>query len=101
MFCFTKMKPFILPLFLPALFPYYLPLSPQYVYPGDRRSLSQGLYHHSYPVSPSIHMKTVRTVVHVEEDVCETGLTRGSVLLALCSHLSMSQSSTFSSAVLT
>ncbi|XP_072239106.1 pleckstrin homology domain-containing family A member 6 isoform X5 [Leuresthes tenuis] len=33
--------------------------SPKYVYPGDRRSLSQGLYHHSYPVSPSIHMKTV------------------------------------------
>ncbi|KAM9757968.1 pleckstrin homology domain-containing family A member 6 [Menidia menidia] len=31
--------------------------SPKYVYPGDRRSLSQGLYHHSYPVSPSIHMK--------------------------------------------
>ncbi|XP_041836194.1 pleckstrin homology domain-containing family A member 6 isoform X3 [Melanotaenia boesemani] len=33
--------------------------SPKYVYPGDRRSLSQGLYHHSYPVSPSMHMKTV------------------------------------------
>ncbi|XP_061584128.1 pleckstrin homology domain-containing family A member 6 isoform X3 [Cololabis saira] len=31
--------------------------SPKYVYPGDRRSFSHGLYQHSYPVSPSIHMK--------------------------------------------
>ncbi|XP_023280546.1 pleckstrin homology domain-containing family A member 6 isoform X1 [Seriola lalandi dorsalis] len=31
--------------------------SPKYDYPGDRRSLSQGLYHHNYPVSPSIHSK--------------------------------------------
>uniref|UniRef100_A0A4W6EBB2 Pleckstrin homology domain containing, family A member 6 n=1 Tax=Lates calcarifer TaxID=8187 RepID=A0A4W6EBB2_LATCA len=31
--------------------------SPKYDYPGDRRSLSQGLYHHNYPVSPSIHNK--------------------------------------------
>uniref|UniRef100_A0A7N6A292 PH domain-containing protein n=1 Tax=Anabas testudineus TaxID=64144 RepID=A0A7N6A292_ANATE len=29
--------------------------SPKYDYPGDRRSLSQGLYHHNYPVSPSIN----------------------------------------------
>uniref|UniRef100_A0A3P8WYE6 Pleckstrin homology domain containing A6 n=1 Tax=Cynoglossus semilaevis TaxID=244447 RepID=A0A3P8WYE6_CYNSE len=34
--------------------------SPKYDYPGDRRSLSQGLYHHNYPVSPSIHSKMVR-----------------------------------------
>ncbi|XP_068455071.1 pleckstrin homology domain-containing family A member 6 isoform X3 [Clinocottus analis] len=31
--------------------------SPKYDYPGDRRSLSQGLYHYNYPVSPSIHNK--------------------------------------------
>ncbi|KAM4625787.1 pleckstrin homology domain-containing family A member 6 isoform 3-T3 [Polymixia lowei] len=31
--------------------------SPKYDYPGDRRSLSQGLYHHNYPASPSIHNK--------------------------------------------
>ncbi|KAK7916132.1 hypothetical protein WMY93_011893 [Mugilogobius chulae] len=31
--------------------------SPKYDFPGTRRSLSQGLYHHSYPVSPSIHSK--------------------------------------------
>nr|XP_020473547.1 pleckstrin homology domain-containing family A member 6 isoform X5 [Monopterus albus] len=31
--------------------------SPKYDYPGDRRSLSQGLYHHNYPLSPSIHSK--------------------------------------------
>nr|XP_020473545.1 pleckstrin homology domain-containing family A member 6 isoform X3 [Monopterus albus] len=33
--------------------------SPKYDYPGDRRSLSQGLYHHNYPLSPSIHSKMV------------------------------------------
>ncbi|KAM3877817.1 pleckstrin homology domain-containing family A member 6 [Diretmus argenteus] len=31
--------------------------SPKYDYPGDRRSLSQGLYHYKYPGSPSIHSK--------------------------------------------
>ncbi|KAG7495324.1 hypothetical protein JOB18_047454 [Solea senegalensis] len=31
--------------------------SPKYDYPGDRRSLSQGLYHQNYPLSPSIHNK--------------------------------------------
>ncbi|CAJ1050769.1 pleckstrin homology domain-containing family A member 6 isoform X7 [Xyrichtys novacula] len=31
--------------------------SPKYDYPGNRRSLSQGLYHLNYPVSPSIHSK--------------------------------------------
>ncbi|XP_047188421.1 pleckstrin homology domain-containing family A member 6 isoform X9 [Scophthalmus maximus] len=31
--------------------------SPKYDYSGDRRSLSQGLYQQSYPVSPSIHNK--------------------------------------------
>ncbi|CAK6979188.1 pleckstrin homology domain-containing family A member 6 isoform X1 [Scomber scombrus] len=31
--------------------------SSKYDYPGDRRSLSQGLYHCNYPVSPSIHNK--------------------------------------------
>ncbi|XP_031731477.1 pleckstrin homology domain-containing family A member 6 isoform X3 [Anarrhichthys ocellatus] len=31
--------------------------SPKYDYPGDRRSLNQGLYHYNYPVSPSIHNK--------------------------------------------
>ncbi|KAF3856891.1 hypothetical protein F7725_017614 [Dissostichus mawsoni] len=31
--------------------------SPKYDYPGERRSLSQGLYHYNYPVSPSIHNK--------------------------------------------
>ncbi|KAM8866814.1 pleckstrin homology domain-containing family A member 6 isoform 3-T3 [Synchiropus picturatus] len=31
--------------------------SPKYDFPGDRRSLSQGLYHYNYPVSPSIHSK--------------------------------------------
>ncbi|XP_056294622.1 pleckstrin homology domain-containing family A member 6 isoform X7 [Pseudoliparis swirei] len=31
--------------------------SPRYDYPGDRRSLSQGLYHYNYPVSPSIHSR--------------------------------------------
>uniref|UniRef100_A0A8C8A3R9 Pleckstrin homology domain containing, family A member 6 n=1 Tax=Oryzias sinensis TaxID=183150 RepID=A0A8C8A3R9_9TELE len=33
--------------------------SPKYVYPGERRSFSQGVYHHNYPMSPSLHMKTV------------------------------------------
>uniref|UniRef100_A0A3P9K508 Pleckstrin homology domain containing, family A member 6 n=1 Tax=Oryzias latipes TaxID=8090 RepID=A0A3P9K508_ORYLA len=32
--------------------------SPKYVYPGERRSFSQGVYHHNYPMSPSLHMKT-------------------------------------------
>ncbi|XP_077429193.1 pleckstrin homology domain-containing family A member 6 isoform X16 [Vanacampus margaritifer] len=31
--------------------------SPKYDYSGDRRSINQGLYHHNYPVSPSIHNK--------------------------------------------
>ncbi|XP_069370651.1 pleckstrin homology domain-containing family A member 6 isoform X4 [Paralichthys olivaceus] len=31
--------------------------SPKYDYSGDRRSLNQGLYHHNYPVSPSIQNK--------------------------------------------
>ncbi|TKS71232.1 Pleckstrin -like proteiny domain-containing family A member 6 [Collichthys lucidus] len=31
--------------------------SPKYDYPGDRKSLSQGLYHYNYPVSPSIQNK--------------------------------------------
>lgn len=33
--------------------------SPKYDYPGDRRSLSQGLFHYNYPVSPSFHNKMV------------------------------------------
>uniref|UniRef100_A0A3Q1EK48 Pleckstrin homology domain containing, family A member 6 n=1 Tax=Acanthochromis polyacanthus TaxID=80966 RepID=A0A3Q1EK48_9TELE len=33
--------------------------SPKYDFPGDRRSLSQGLYHHNYPVSPSIRSRMV------------------------------------------
>ncbi|KAM9361785.1 pleckstrin homology domain-containing family A member 6 [Symphorus nematophorus] len=33
--------------------------SPKYDYPGNRRSLSQGLYHYNCPVSPSIHSKMV------------------------------------------
>ncbi|KAI4826766.1 hypothetical protein KUCAC02_030199, partial [Chaenocephalus aceratus] len=33
--------------------------SPKYDYPGERRSLSQGLHHYNYPVSPSIHNKMV------------------------------------------
>ncbi|XP_013881092.1 pleckstrin homology domain-containing family A member 6 [Austrofundulus limnaeus] len=32
--------------------------SPKYIYPGERRSLSQGLYQHNYPVSPSMHIPT-------------------------------------------
>ncbi|XP_052383089.1 pleckstrin homology domain-containing family A member 6-like isoform X1 [Oncorhynchus keta] len=31
--------------------------SPKYDYPGDRRSLSQGMYHYNYPASPSLHSK--------------------------------------------
>ncbi|KAJ8259544.1 hypothetical protein GJAV_G00170670 [Gymnothorax javanicus] len=31
--------------------------SPKYEYPGDRRSMSPGIYHYSYPVSPSLHDK--------------------------------------------
>ncbi|XP_036386282.1 pleckstrin homology domain-containing family A member 6 isoform X2 [Megalops cyprinoides] len=31
--------------------------SPKYEYPGDRRSLSQGIYHYNYPGSPSLHDK--------------------------------------------
>uniref|UniRef100_A0A3Q2ZAK6 Pleckstrin homology domain containing A6 n=1 Tax=Hippocampus comes TaxID=109280 RepID=A0A3Q2ZAK6_HIPCM len=31
--------------------------SPKYDYSGDRRSINQGLFHHNYPVSPSIHHK--------------------------------------------
>ncbi|XP_030632423.1 pleckstrin homology domain-containing family A member 6 isoform X2 [Chanos chanos] len=31
--------------------------SPKYDYPGERRSLSQGVYHYNYPASPSLHNK--------------------------------------------
>ncbi|CAB1315317.1 unnamed protein product, partial [Coregonus sp. 'balchen'] len=31
--------------------------SPKYDYPGDRRSLSQGMYHYNNPASPSLHSK--------------------------------------------
>ncbi|XP_018614107.2 pleckstrin homology domain-containing family A member 6 isoform X1 [Scleropages formosus] len=31
--------------------------SPKYEYPGDRRSISQGIYHYKYPGSPSLHDK--------------------------------------------
>ncbi|XP_076605599.1 pleckstrin homology domain-containing family A member 6 isoform X4 [Chaetodon auriga] len=31
--------------------------SPKYDYPGNRRSLNQGLYHYNYPASPSSHSK--------------------------------------------
>ncbi|XP_042180574.1 pleckstrin homology domain-containing family A member 6 isoform X1 [Oncorhynchus tshawytscha] len=33
--------------------------SPKYDYPGDRRSLSQGMYHYNYPASPSLQSKMV------------------------------------------
>ncbi|KAK6321107.1 hypothetical protein J4Q44_G00080830 [Coregonus suidteri] len=33
--------------------------SPKYDYPGDRRSLSQGMYHYNNPASPSLHSKMV------------------------------------------
>uniref|UniRef100_A0A4W5PP42 Pleckstrin homology domain containing A6 n=1 Tax=Hucho hucho TaxID=62062 RepID=A0A4W5PP42_9TELE len=33
--------------------------SPKYDYPGDRRSLSQGMYPYNYPASPSLHSKMV------------------------------------------
>uniref|UniRef100_A0AAY4E1B9 PH domain-containing protein n=1 Tax=Denticeps clupeoides TaxID=299321 RepID=A0AAY4E1B9_9TELE len=33
--------------------------SPKYDYPGDRRSLSQGIYQYNYPPSPSLHNKMV------------------------------------------
>uniref|UniRef100_A0AAY4DZL0 PH domain-containing protein n=1 Tax=Denticeps clupeoides TaxID=299321 RepID=A0AAY4DZL0_9TELE len=35
--------------------------SPKYDYPGDRRSLSQGIYQYNYPPSPSLHNKMVRS----------------------------------------
>nr|XP_029138571.1 pleckstrin homology domain-containing family A member 6 isoform X6 [Labrus bergylta] len=38
--------------------------SPKYDYPGNRRSLSQGLYY-NYPVSPSIHSKMVPDGSHL------------------------------------
>uniref|UniRef100_A0A8B9LT12 Pleckstrin homology domain containing, family A member 6 n=1 Tax=Astyanax mexicanus TaxID=7994 RepID=A0A8B9LT12_ASTMX len=31
--------------------------SPKYDFPGDRRSLSQSVYHYNYPASPSLHGK--------------------------------------------
>ncbi|XP_035243486.1 pleckstrin homology domain-containing family A member 6 isoform X5 [Anguilla anguilla] len=31
--------------------------SPKYEYPGDRRSMSPGMYHYNYPASPSLHDK--------------------------------------------
>ncbi|KAI4894973.1 hypothetical protein NFI96_028735, partial [Prochilodus magdalenae] len=31
--------------------------SPKYDFPGDRRSLSQNVYHYNYPASPSLHGK--------------------------------------------
>uniref|UniRef100_A0A3B4DVN6 PH domain-containing protein n=1 Tax=Pygocentrus nattereri TaxID=42514 RepID=A0A3B4DVN6_PYGNA len=31
--------------------------SPKYDFPGDRRSLSQSMYHYNYPASPSLHGK--------------------------------------------
>uniref|UniRef100_A0A8B9LMB8 Pleckstrin homology domain containing, family A member 6 n=1 Tax=Astyanax mexicanus TaxID=7994 RepID=A0A8B9LMB8_ASTMX len=34
--------------------------SPKYDFPGDRRSLSQSVYHYNYPASPSLHGKMVR-----------------------------------------
>uniref|UniRef100_A0A4W6E9Z5 Pleckstrin homology domain containing, family A member 6 n=1 Tax=Lates calcarifer TaxID=8187 RepID=A0A4W6E9Z5_LATCA len=45
--------------------------SPKYDYPGDRRSLSQGLYHHNYPVSPSIHNKMVCAADKLLGRLCE------------------------------
>ncbi|KAI3370538.1 hypothetical protein L3Q82_025302, partial [Scortum barcoo] len=47
--------------------------SPKYDYPGDRRSLSQGLYHYNYPVSPSIHSKMV---CPTNEDILDLQLQR-------------------------
>uniref|UniRef100_A0A4W5PQK5 Pleckstrin homology domain containing A6 n=1 Tax=Hucho hucho TaxID=62062 RepID=A0A4W5PQK5_9TELE len=39
--------------------------SPKYDYPGDRRSLSQGMYPYNYPASPSLHSKMVTGRDHV------------------------------------
>uniref|UniRef100_I3JAF5 Pleckstrin homology domain containing A6 n=1 Tax=Oreochromis niloticus TaxID=8128 RepID=I3JAF5_ORENI len=45
--------------------------SPKYNYHGDRRSLSQGLYHHNYPVSPSVHSKMVCAAKKLLGRLCE------------------------------
>ncbi|XP_028853527.1 pleckstrin homology domain-containing family A member 6 isoform X4 [Denticeps clupeoides] len=39
--------------------------SPKYDYPGDRRSLSQGIYQYNYPPSPSLHNKMVTEGDHL------------------------------------
>uniref|UniRef100_A0A8D3CQ62 PH domain-containing protein n=1 Tax=Scophthalmus maximus TaxID=52904 RepID=A0A8D3CQ62_SCOMX len=55
--------------------------SPKYDYSGDRRSLSQGLYQQSYPVSPSIHNKMVcATYVLHMSSVTQCGVIRIFVL---------------------
>uniref|UniRef100_A0AAX7U116 PH domain-containing protein n=1 Tax=Astatotilapia calliptera TaxID=8154 RepID=A0AAX7U116_ASTCA len=45
--------------------------SPKYNYHGDRRSLNQGLYHHNYPVSPSVHSKMVCAAKKLLGRLCE------------------------------
>uniref|UniRef100_A0A8D3DSJ4 PH domain-containing protein n=1 Tax=Scophthalmus maximus TaxID=52904 RepID=A0A8D3DSJ4_SCOMX len=58
--------------------------SPKYDYSGDRRSLSQGLYQQSYPVSPSIHNKMVcATYVLHMSSVTQCGVMCSFALLLL------------------
>uniref|UniRef100_A0A8C9QQV2 Pleckstrin homology domain containing A6 n=1 Tax=Scleropages formosus TaxID=113540 RepID=A0A8C9QQV2_SCLFO len=46
--------------------------SPKYEYPGDRRSISQGIYHYKYPGSPSLHDKMVPQFHDVYRDMNST-----------------------------
>uniref|UniRef100_A0A8B9LJQ7 Pleckstrin homology domain containing, family A member 6 n=1 Tax=Astyanax mexicanus TaxID=7994 RepID=A0A8B9LJQ7_ASTMX len=46
--------------------------SPKYDFPGDRRSLSQSVYHYNYPASPSLHGKMVPPFHDIYRDLHPT-----------------------------
>uniref|UniRef100_A0A3B4DUC1 PH domain-containing protein n=1 Tax=Pygocentrus nattereri TaxID=42514 RepID=A0A3B4DUC1_PYGNA len=46
--------------------------SPKYDFPGDRRSLSQSMYHYNYPASPSLHGKMVPPFHDIYRDLHPT-----------------------------
>ncbi|XP_058229834.1 pleckstrin homology domain-containing family A member 6 isoform X3 [Hemibagrus wyckioides] len=46
--------------------------SPKYDFPGDRRSLTQNVYHYNYPASPSVHGKMVPPAHDIYRDLHPT-----------------------------
>lgn len=46
--------------------------SPKYDFAGDRRSLTQNVYHYNYPVSPSVHGKMVPPAHDIYRDLHPT-----------------------------